>query len=58
MKLLKKTYYYRNNFKPKLNMKKLIYIALILITTGLVSCTEENIQPQSGNGGAGETQKY
>ena len=39
-------------------MKKLIYISLFLITTALASCTEENIQPQSGNGGAGETQKY
>lgn len=39
-------------------MKKLIYVVLILITTALISCTEENIKPQSGNGGAGETQKY
>lgn len=32
-------------------MKKLIYVTLFLIITGLAtSCTDENIRPQTGNG--------
>ncbi|HRX00071.1 MAG TPA: hypothetical protein P5280_11300 [Cyclobacteriaceae bacterium] len=40
-------------------MKKLIYLVLFVLIAGVsVSCSEENIEPQSGNGGAGEVQKY
>ncbi|MGE0589153.1 MAG: hypothetical protein AB7O48_11315 [Cyclobacteriaceae bacterium] len=40
-------------------MKKIVYVLLFVLINGLASsCTEENIQPQSGNGGAGEVQKY
>ncbi|MGE0589154.1 MAG: hypothetical protein AB7O48_11320 [Cyclobacteriaceae bacterium] len=40
-------------------MKKLIFAILFVLTAGVaVSCSEENIEPQSGNGGAGEVQKY
>ncbi|GAB1445482.1 hypothetical protein MASR2M41_11820 [Flammeovirgaceae bacterium] len=32
-------------------MKKLIYVTLFIIITGLAtSCTDENIRPQTGNG--------
>ncbi|MGE0589152.1 MAG: hypothetical protein AB7O48_11310 [Cyclobacteriaceae bacterium] len=40
-------------------MKKSIYFVLFVILSCLASaCSDENIQPQSGNGGAGEVQKY
>lgn len=40
-------------------MKNFIYVILFVLIAGIAaSCTEENIQPQSGNGGTGETQKY
>lgn len=36
-------------------MKKLIYLVIFVIVAGIAtSCTEENIQPQGGNGGATE----
>ncbi len=38
-------------------MKKLIYVTLFVIITGLAtSCTDENIKPQTGNG-TQDTQK-
>lgn len=42
----------QNKFKPKVNMKKVIYtIALVaLLSSIMFSCTEENIAPVDKNG--------
>ena len=42
----------QNKFKPKVNMKKIIYAIVlgVVLSSALSSCTEENIAPADKNG--------